>query len=68
MRKRKENKEETKKQEVESYYYQDITFTCPKRGKVTEQVRVKRMKPQSAPDKQVSYELDILKSDHIADE
>jgi hypothetical protein len=56
-------KEEPKKDEVESTYYEDISYVCPKRGKVTERVKVKRLKTQKAPDKTSAYELEILKTE-----
>ena len=65
---RKKNKEEPKKDEVESVYYDEITFTCPRRGKVTEKVKIKRLKTQKAPDKTPTYELDILKIDPIEEQ
>lgn len=68
MRKKREKKEEPRKEEIESSYYEDITYTCPKRGKVTERVKVKRLASQKIPDKQVAYELDILKTDSFSDE
>lgn len=56
-------KEEPKKNEIESTYYDEISYVCPKRGKVTERVKVKRLKTQKAPDKSPAYELEILKTD-----
>lgn len=63
MRKKSKKEEEVKKDEVESTYYDEITYVCPKRGKVTERVKVKRLKTQKAPDKSPTYELDILKAE-----
>ena len=59
----RKKKEEAKKDEVESIYYDEITYICPKRGKVTEKVKVKKLKAQKAPDKQSLYELEILKAE-----
>lgn len=30
---------------IEEVYEQEVTFTCPKRGKVTQVVKIKRCKP-----------------------
>lgn len=30
---------------IEEVYEQEVTFTCPKRGKVTQLVKIKRVKP-----------------------
>lgn len=50
-------------QQPESTYWTEITFMCPKRGKVTERVEVKRLKPQPIPEHSPGYELEILKED-----
>lgn len=47
--------------EPELTYWTEITYTCPKRGKVTEKVQVKKLKPQPVPDAAQKYELEILK-------
>lgn len=65
---RKKKIEEPKKDEIESVYYDEITYVCPKRGKVTEKVKVKRLKTQKAPDRSPTYELDILKIDPVEDQ
>ena len=36
--------------DIESYYETTITYTCPKRGKVTEKVKIKKYKAQEAPE------------------
>jgi hypothetical protein len=35
---------------IECFYETTITYTCPKRGKVTETVKVKKYKAQVAPE------------------
>jgi hypothetical protein len=60
---RKKSKEEPSKNDVESVYYDEITYVCPKRGKVTEKVKVKRLSTQKSPDRLPPYELEILKID-----
>jgi len=60
---RKENVTSTGAQ-VESTYKTTITYTCPVRGLVTEEVVVKRYKPQKAPDnKQVEFAISELFGD-----
>jgi hypothetical protein len=55
-------------QELESTYWIEYTYTCPKRGRVTERIQVKKLKAQSTPDKVQTHELDILKENDIDDE
>lgn len=57
----------TSTEEPECSYWTDITYVCPKRGKVTEKVRVKKLKPQPVPETS-PYELEILKEDANDDE
>lgn len=47
--------------EPELVYWTEITYICPTRGKVTEKVQVKKLKPQPVPDVGQKYELEILK-------
>lgn len=37
-------KKERKDPRIESVYEQEVTFTCPVRGKVTQKVKIKRFK------------------------
>lgn len=48
---------------VESYFWTEVTFVCPVRGKVTEKVKVKKLKPQDTPSVVPNYDLEILKED-----
>lgn len=52
--------------EIEQEYWQEVTYTCPTRGKVTQRVKVKRFRGQKAPDKP-EFELDILKQEEEDD-
>jgi hypothetical protein len=61
MKKIKKLKKQTETNELELTYWTEITYTCPKRGKVTEKVQVKKLKPQEIPDTDSRYELEILK-------
>ena len=55
--------------QVESTYKTLITFTCPVRGKVTEEVIVKRYKPQKAPEnKQVEFAISELFGDETLED
>ena len=40
----------TKTSEIESKYKTTVTYICPKRGKVTEEVVVIKYKPQEVPE------------------
>lgn len=51
---------------VESEYWTEVTFTCPVRGKVTEKIKVKKIKSQPTPHVPL-YELEILKEDSQED-
>jgi hypothetical protein len=58
------NKEEPKKSDnVEGFYWTDMTYTCPVRGRVTEKIKVKKLKSQETPKTIPNYELEILKED-----
>lgn len=65
MKKTKKSKVHVEQQE--SSYWTEITYLCPKRGKVTERVQVKKVKPQPIPEASL-YELEILKEDAHDDE
>ena len=52
-----------KPSEVETCYWTEVTYTCPVRGKVTEKVKVKKLKPQETPKIIPNYELEILKDE-----
>lgn len=68
MKKAKTQKSSTKElQELESTYWAEYTYNCPKRGKVTERIQVKKLKAQPTPDKVQTHELDILKESDIDD-
>lgn len=56
------------KEPVESVYWTEITYTCPKRGKVTEKVQVKKLKGQPTPESSSSYELEILQNESLDDQ
>lgn len=60
---RKPKAPDPKKTDVESFYWTEVTYTCPVRGKVTEKVKVKKLKPQETPNIIQNYELEILKED-----
>jgi hypothetical protein len=67
----KKTKKFTKKidaNEPELTYWTEITYVCPKRGKVTEKVQVKKLKSQPVPDTDSKYELEILKEASEDDE
>lgn len=61
MKKIKKLKKQSDTNEPELTYWTEITYTCPKRGKVTEKVQVKKLKSQPVPDAAQKYELEILK-------
>jgi len=61
MKKIKKLKKQSDTNELELTYWTEITYTCPKRGKVTEKVQVKKLKSQPVPDAAQKYELEILK-------
>lgn len=56
----------SEKHKVETEYWQEITYDCPKRGKVTQRVKVKRFQGQKAPEVP-GYELEILKQNEEED-
>lgn len=64
---KKIKKSKTADEQQESSYWTEITYVCPKRGKVTEKVQVKKVKPQPIPEASL-YELEILKEDAHDDE
>lgn len=68
MKKTKKPKSKTNPSEPELTYWTEITYICPTRGKVTEKVQVKKLKPQPAPDVTQKYELEILKEASEDDE
>ena len=59
--KKKSKKEKPADPRVESEYFTEVTWTCPARGKVTEKVKIKRLKPQAAPVAPNPFDLEILK-------
>jgi hypothetical protein len=61
MKKIKKFKKSSDTNEPELTYWTEITYMCPKRGKVTEKVQVKKLKSQPVPDAAQKYELEILK-------
>ena len=68
MKKPKSAKRQTQVNEPEQTYWTEITYICPKRGKVTEKVQVKKLKPQPVPETDSKYELEILKEASEDDE
>lgn len=54
---KKKKLKNTEKEKVEDFVWKEITYTCPVRGRVTDKVKVKIIKPQPVPDS--SYELDL---------
>ena len=61
--------ESSEKAEVDFEYWTEITYICPKRGKVTEKVKATRYKPQKyRPGALDAVELDIIKEDQPIDE
>lgn len=45
---------------IERIWWEDVTYTCPARGVVTEKVKIIRYKPQSVPES-TPVDLEILK-------
>lgn len=62
MKTPRKKKDKNELKEVESTYWTEVTFTCPKRGRVVQRIEVKRLKPQPTPDVMPGYELEILKN------
>jgi hypothetical protein len=62
------NKKNKDLKTVESTYWTEITFTCPRRGTVTQKVEIKRLKSQPTPESVQGYELEILKDDQSENE
>lgn len=62
-------KEEKNKVEIEGSYKDTITYRCPKRGMVTEEVVVTRIAAQKAPEKTIvdSEISELLDSDIFVD-
>lgn len=52
-KKKKEPVEEKLDDKVESIEWREITFTCPVRGKVTQKVKVVKLKPQKVEDRNI---------------
>ena len=59
----KQDDDSKKRSEIETYYWTDVTYVCPVRGKITEKVKVKKLKPQESPKIIPNYELEILKDE-----
>lgn len=68
MKKFRKSSKKTDTNETELVYWTEITYVCPKRGKVTEKVQVKKLKAQPVPDVAQKYELEILKESPEDDE
>lgn len=71
MKKSKAPSKPKKDPRVQKVYEEEITFTCPVRGKVTQKVKIKRYKPLGETDKhvvQTSDKIDLLeeKDDGLA--
>jgi hypothetical protein len=48
-----------KNNDIEFEYDQDIVFNCPVRGTITQKVKIKRIRPQTAPE-YTSYDLSLI--------